>query len=318
MPFPLDSLPEIPKLTASAPSTNPGTGKILGLIYRGVDAVQFWRDDKGAEFSDQFRLVTVSASKTLKASDRKTIQNYTGTGTAAISIPNSGTVAFTHGSQIQIFRDATAGPLSVSFPSTAIVEGPNNYKNNFYPQELVVLTCLGDDIWQFATASQNQIAIYTYNFRTKATWGASVTGSFTRVTGTNQSGTISVGLNTENSGGVFAALLPGGAGTASTVVLTDPLGLYANAVHLRRPVGGSVESGLPIYFNDNGVRRLVFGLLQCAAGTSDGAAITSSNLQISFVYEDSTGALQTTPIDGTIEYQLKFAVSAQDFPLELP
>jgi hypothetical protein len=319
MPFPIDSLLEFPKLSASLPSTNPGAGKIFGLIYRGDDSVQLWRDENGNEYSDQARIITVAASKTLKLKDRKTIQHYTGTGSAVISIPNSGTAKFTPGTQIAIFRDVTAGPLNLLFPSAAIVEGISNYESKFYPQELVTLTCLSDDIWHVEALSNLQIAIYTYNFRAKSTWQGASSNSFISVTPSNQAGTISVGLNTENSGGVFAALLPGSAATPSNVVVIDSQGLYANAVHIRRPIDGSATSGLPICFADaGGAKRLVFGLLQCASGTSDGATITATNLQIGFVYEDSAGLLQTCRVTGSIEYQLKFAVSNRSFPLELP
>lgn len=320
MSFPVDATLEFTKYSTSAPSENPGTGKVFGPIFRGADCIQYWKDDAGNEFSDQPKVVTVTASKTLKVSDRKTIQHYTGTGNGIITIPSSSSVAYTHGSEIFIFRDATAGALSLAFPAAAIVEGPTNYQDAFYPEEMVRLTCLDDDVWRVDSLTNLQIGVRTYNFRVKTTWAATATGAnLIRVTSANQSGTISVGLDTEHSGGVFAVKLPGSVGISSTVHELDPHGIYANAVHIRRPLDGSATSGFPIAFTDGGgVRRLVFGLLQCSSSTVDGAVVNGNNLQISFVYEDGSGVLHNCPVSGDVEYQLKFAVSDRDFPLELP
>jgi hypothetical protein len=317
MSFPVDATLEFTKYATSTPSENPGTGKVFGSIFRGSDCIQYWKDEQGNEFSDQLKVVTVTASKTLKASDRKTIQHYTGTANGIITIPASSSVAYTAGSEIFIFRDTTAKALSLSFPASAIVEGPTNYQDAFYPEEMVRLTCLDADVWRVDSITNLQIGVRTYTFRAKATWTATATGAnLIRVTSANQSGTISVGLDTEHSGGVFAVKLPGAVGISSTVHEVDPHGIYANAVHIRRPIDGSATSGYPIAFDDGGTKRLVFGLLQCSSTTTDGATINGNNLQISFVYEDSSGTLRNCPVSGNIEYQLKFAVSDRDFPLE--
>ena len=118
-------------------------------------------------------------------------------------------------------------------------------------------------------------------------------------------------MQTEHSGGVFA--LAGTAGSAGSV--TDPHGYYANAVSLRRPINHATAPAFPISFDDGGTRRLVFGLLHTSA--TDGAAITASNLFMSFVYEAAGGVLTSTTVSGDIEFELLFAVAGDDIPLEV-
>jgi hypothetical protein len=122
-----------------------------------------------------------------------------------------------------------------------------------------------------------------------------------------QSGTISVGLGTEHSGGIFA--LAGAAG--STVTTNEAHGYYANAVHLRRSNNDLTAPGFPISVVKDGINRLVFGLLHTSA--VDGAAVAANNLFLSFVYE-AGGVLFSTTITGDIEFELLFAVAADDTP----
>ena len=93
----------------------------------------------------------------------------------------------------------------------------------------------------------------------------------------------------------------------------DIHGYYANAVRLRRSINHATTPAFPISFDDGGTRRLVFGLLHTSA--TDGAAITASNLFMSFVYEAADGVLISTNISGDIEFELLFAVAGDDIPL---
>ena len=120
----VDSTLEHLKYAAASPAANPATNKVFGPLYRNVDSVNFWHDENGNEFSDQFLVKTLTASATLNESDRKTIQLYTGTGAATITIPASGTTDYTAGAIIRIIRGATAGALNIAFAGTPTLLAP--------------------------------------------------------------------------------------------------------------------------------------------------------------------------------------------------
>ena len=164
-----------------------------------------------------------------------------------------------------------------------------------------------------------QIRIQPYHFLARNTWTATFATAVDHyvLPLSVEAGTIAVGLATKASKGVFCMPLPGGTGTASTVTTGDDHNLYANAIAIRRPLDGTATAGLPLSINDGTADRIVFGLLQCASTVTDGATAGATDRQISFVYEDSTGALQPTSVGGTIEFEMLFAVSNSDYPYTL-
>lgn len=133
-----------------------------------------------------------------------------------------------------------------------------------------------------------------------------------------QGGAIAVGLQTAQSGATYCIPLAGSTGTHSTETAKDDHGRYSNSVSLRRPNDGSASSGARIAARDSGGQmRPVFGLLQCANGTADGAAATNTNRQISFVLENSSGTLEAVSVSGAIEFEWLLAVAFFDYPMEL-
>ena len=299
---------------ATAPGDTPPSGRILGPNFVGAGAEMRWTDEDGRVWSDQPTVVGFNASKTLVLSDRKTLQNYTGTTAATLTIPTDAVANFSIGTTIQIMRGASAGALTLAAASGVTLTAPNGFLGNtLYPTEIVEIQKVGANAWLGRIVNDRQIRIIQYAYLTKSTWTASglVAATSIPITTAVQSGRISVGLQTEHSGGVFAL-----AGTAgSTVTAKDPHGYYANAVELRRLSSDLTAPGFPISFNDNGTRRLVFGLLHTSA--ADGATITASNLFISFVYESGAGVLTSTTITGSIEFELLFAVAGDDIPFEI-
>lgn len=99
--------------------------------------------------------------------------------------------------------------------------------------------------------------------------------------------------------GVCAAVLAGPLGAAITNY-SDSVGNILNLV----PIRDSITHN-EITVNVGGEEFTVFGLIQCASGTSEGAAIGASgaeNTQISFVYVAGDGTLTLTAVSGTIDF----------------
>jgi len=99
--------------------------------------------------------------------------------------------------------------------------------------------------------------------------------------------------------GVCAALLAGPLG-ASTANYSDSVGNILNLV----PIRDSFTHN-EITCNVGGEEFTVYGLIQCASGSSEGAAIGASgaeNTQISFVYVAGDGTLTLTAISETIDF----------------
>jgi hypothetical protein len=314
MSIPVDSTLEHPKYAASAPTGNPAANNVFGPIYRGPDSVNYWRDENGNEFADQWIVKAFADSKTLGIGDRKTLQNYTGTAAATLTIPTNATIEFSIGATIQIMRGVGSGALTLATASGVTIAASNGFLDNtLYPGEIVEIQKVGTDAWIGRVLNDKQIRIIPYTYRTKSTWVATglASSSSIAITPAIQTGTISVGLQTEHSGGVFA--LTGAAG--STVSVSETHGYYANAVRLRRSINHATAPAFSLSVDDGGILRLVFGLLHTSA--TDGAAIAANNLFISFVYETTGGILMSTTISGDIEFELLFAVAGDDIPLPI-
>ena len=113
------------------------------------------------------------------------------------------------------------------------------------------------------------------------------------------SGAISKGTAT-NVDGYMCAELAGAVGTAATTNVTSN-GEILNLVQIR-----DASSHRAIEVNNN----QVYGLLQCANGVADGAAIGatgSENVQISYVVINSDGSLSLTSLDTVNSTVIEFA-----------
>ena len=100
-------------------------------------------------------------------------------------------------------------------------------------------------------------------------------------------------------GGICAAELVGAVGTAATTNYTDSLGNILNMVEIR-----DASTHNPI---KTATDLTVFGLIQCANGTAEGANVganAAENLHISFVYVAADGTLTLETITDTIEFQV--------------
>ena len=118
-------------------------------------------------------------------------------------------------------------------------------------------------------------------------------------------------------GDIVAAVSAGftaGTTTASaTDTSTDGVGSLINRIEIRDALTHD-----PITSSDG---RVVFGLLQAATGTSDHAAVvttaTSENLQISFVYYNSSSTLTLESVTATIEFNINKEYKKRYEPLVL-
>jgi len=112
------------------------------------------------------------------------------------------------------------------------------------------------------------------------------------------SGKLAIGTNTTAvDGGIACAKLATAVGQGATITAVDGEGNIWNSVNI-------IHSGThnPILTNDG---RTVFALMHCASTAVDGDAIGaggSENTQLSFVYFDSAGVIQTTVISNTIQF----------------
>ncbi len=99
------------------------------------------------------------------------------------------------------------------------------------------------------------------------------------------------------NGGIAAAELVGAVGTAAITSHSDDLGNVLNLVRIR---DASTHEEIK-----TAADQTVFGLIQCALNTAEGAAVgasASENTQISFVYIAGDGTLTLTTITDTIEF----------------
>jgi hypothetical protein len=99
------------------------------------------------------------------------------------------------------------------------------------------------------------------------------------------------------NGGIAAAELVGAVGTGATTSHADSLGNILNLVRIR---DASTHEEIK-----TSADRTVFGLVQCALNTVEGAAVgaaASENTQISFVYIAGDGTVTLTAITDTIEF----------------
>jgi len=102
------------------------------------------------------------------------------------------------------------------------------------------------------------------------------------------------------NGAVCAAELAGAIGNAATTSYSDSFGNILNLVALR-----DSTSHDEVTVNVAGVEYTVFGLVQCANGTTEGAnigAAASENTQLSFVYIADDGTLTLTNLTGTVDF----------------
>ena len=100
--------------------------------------------------------------------------------------------------------------------------------------------------------------------------------------------------------GVCAAALAGAIGNAAITAYSDSFGNVLNLVLLRDSVTHD-----EITVDVAGVEYTVFGLVQCASGTTEGAnigAAASENTQLSFVYIAGDGTLTLTAVTGTVDF----------------
>jgi len=124
------------------------------------------------------------------------------------------------------------------------------------------------------------------------------------------SGNIALGLATaELDGGIMAAALAGGVGTASTANITDDNGHVLNLVQVRDAGTNDpiVEAG----------GHVVYGLLQAASTVVDGDAVGASgseNVQVSFVYIADDGTITLVALDQSVEIALNIVYAQRFLP----
>ena len=127
------------------------------------------------------------------------------------------------------------------------------------------------------------------------------------------SGKLAIGLTTDSvDGGIACAQLAGAVGTAATTTFADSEGHIWNDVNI-------INSGTQDEIITNGGYK-VFALMGCASTANDGDAIGASgseNTQLSFVYYDSAGVIQTTTIDETIQFDGSVIYSKLNEPTAL-
>lgn len=102
--------------------------------------------------------------------------------------------------------------------------------------------------------------------------------------------------------GICASVLAGAIGTAATTNHTDNYGNILNMVLIR-----DASTHDEITVNVGGTERTVFGLVQCASGTTEGADVganASENTQLSFVYIAADGVITLTAVTATIDFQV--------------
>jgi len=131
---------------------------------------------------------------------------------------------------------------------------------------------------------------------------------YSLISATELPGNISLGTASTYSSGVVAAELAGAVGTAATTYISDSLGNIANIVPIR-----DATTNDPITYLD----FEVFGLIQAANGTLDGAAIgaaASENLQVSFVYIAAGGTVTLVPVTATIEFAVRVMLTEENLP----
>lgn len=101
------------------------------------------------------------------------------------------------------------------------------------------------------------------------------------------------------NGGICAAELVGAVGAGAITSHKDSLGNILNLVQIR---DASTHEEIK-----TAADQTVFGLIQCALGVAEGAAVgaaASENTQISFVYIAADGTVTLTTITDTIEFQV--------------
>lgn len=117
-----------------------------------------------------------------------------------------------------------------------------------------------------------------------------------------------------NQGGIVAAALAGLVGTAANTTITDSSGNILNLVEIRESVTNN-----PVVYQDVNTDRKVYGLIQCSNTVTDSDAVGvsgSENLQISFVYYNSSDVLTTVQIGaGTYEFQRNTLVAERYKPV---
>jgi hypothetical protein len=108
---------------------------------------------------------------------------------------------------------------------------------------------------------------------------------------------MAIGLTTTSNASLFATLLAGAVGTGSTNITSDTLGNILNMVKIR-----DATTHDPVLTSGD---REVYALVQAVSTASDGdaiGAVSSENMQLSFVYVAADGTLTLTTIDQTIEF----------------
>lgn len=106
-------------------------------------------------------------------------------------------------------------------------------------------------------------------------------------------------INAITNGAICAAELAGAVGTGAITSHKDSLGNILNLVRIR---DASTHEEIK-----TAADQTIFGLIQCANGVAEGAAVGASgaeNTQISFVYIASDGTVTLTVITDTIEFQV--------------
>lgn len=117
-----------------------------------------------------------------------------------------------------------------------------------------------------------------------------------------------------NQGGIVSAALAGVVGSAANTSVADSSGNILNLLELRESVSND-----DVVIVDGVTERRVYGLMQCSSTVTDSDVVGASgseNIQISFVYFDSSDALVTTQIPaGTYEFQLNTLVARRFLPV---
>lgn len=116
-----------------------------------------------------------------------------------------------------------------------------------------------------------------------------------------------------NQGGIITAALGGVVGTAANTSVADSAGNLLNLLELRESVSND-----DVVIVDGVTERRVYGLMQCSSTVTDSDVVGASgseNIQISFIYFDSTDALVITQIPaGTYEFRLNSLFARRFLP----
>lgn len=301
MSLPIDSLPLFP-LSKTVPTDTVSTDNLLS--WWSGEGVRHWRDENGETFAEGLSVETKASSYTVAKGDRNTVIQSTGTTDVVFTLPaatGDEKLDFPPGSVVVFLRGDT-GKCTIDLSNVSIVGSPLVLPWDLRPGETLICYKLISNFWKITPDSNKEFTAQNYapDLTNKTKWLVPVAAQVNSIDIPTSAwpGTIAVGLETSNSGGIMAI------DSATLAPLVDPFGSILNAVELRADTGELLHDG-------NGHR--ILGLLRTTA--VDGAINNGTNLTMDFVYiEVTTGAPVASPVSRSVLMGPPVALAAEDMP----